>query len=199
MSHSTYVVVALHYRRAKHAIIKRRPQSFELVSPGVLLGATKQTPRDEQSFVLSAEFVAARASFLAILRIPVRRRAGAIPQSNKKGTTGFSFDLCQLPSAPGQPPFRFASSLHRDATQVAAPWTTYRAASYDLAAPAGRIWWLASVGIGLGLLRSSISRCRAVYYPRGPTSVATSLRSSHPCHSVRICRHLRSLTFSRLR
>lgn len=131
----------------------------------------------------------------------MRRGAGAIPRSKKDGTAGFSFEHCQLPSAPGErPPFRFASSLHRDATQVAASLTTYRAASYDLAAPAERMRWLASVGIGLELLRSSISRFAVHFYAHGgPTSVATSLRTCHPCHSVRICRHLRSLTFSRLR
>ena len=115
----------------------------------------------------------------------MRRRAGAIPQSNKDGTSGFSFDLCQLPSAPGErPPLRFASSLRRDATQVAACLIKYRAASYDLAASAERMSWLASVGIGLVLLRSSILRCRAVYSPRGPISVTTSLRSPPPLVTV---------------
>lgn len=69
----------------------------------------------------------------------MRCGAGAIPQSNKDGTPGFSFDLCQLPCCPWRaPPFRFASSLRRAATQVAAPLTKYRAASYDVAAPAER-------------------------------------------------------------
>lgn len=93
------------------------------------------------------------------------------------------FQLRRFPTAmrPWRaPPFRFASSLRRVATQVAASLSKYRAASYDLAAPAERRCWLASVGIGLGLLRSSILRCCAVYYPRGSTSVATSLRSPRP-------------------
>ncbi|POS80915.1 hypothetical protein DHEL01_v200682 [Diaporthe helianthi] len=95
----------------------------------------------------------------------VRCGAGAIHQnearSNKEPTDGV-----QLPTPPtatmpqgAAAPFRFASSLHRDATKVAASSTTYRPASYDPARPqssAGGRWWLAGVGIGHGLLRSSI-------------------------------------------
>lgn len=101
------------------------------------------------------------------------------PTRTGRRVSASTFASCH--AAPGERP-RFVSpqALRRVATQVAASMSKYRAASYDLGAPAERRWWLASVGIGLGLPRSSILRCCAVYYPRGSTSVATSLRSPRP-------------------
>lgn len=173
MSHSTWLSPYTYATDVDIDACSRRHHGVELVSRDHLLGATGQTPRDYQVSVpcLSRQLnpICCSLSVLRILRIPVRCGVGAIPRSNEGGTLGFSFDLCQLPCCPWRaPPFRFASSLHRGATQVAAPLTKYRAASYDLAAPAERTPWLASVGIGIGLLRSSISPCRAVCYPRGP-------------------------------
>lgn len=178
-------VVALDYRRIHKRKQHRASPELSWSARGFCSaprGRPHALARFPSMFVLSAELCHSQ-SVLSFLRIPVRCGAAWVQsrKSIRDGTEGFSFDLYQLPRCPGAaPPFRFASSLRRDATQVAASSTRYRAPSYDLPAPAQHRWWLASVGIGLGLLRSSISRRRAVIYPRGPTSVATSLRSPTP-------------------
>lgn len=136
-------------------------------------------------FVLSAELCRSPEKLLSTLRIShaVPCGAGAIQQNpSKNGTTGFSFQLRRLPrchrgSAPVS--FRLRLASRRDTGgRILDHMPSCLVRSRR--SPVERRWWLASVGIGLGLLRSSISRRRAEYYPRGQASVATSLRSPTP-------------------
>ena len=109
-------------------------------------------------------------------------RRGRKPAIQKGLDDGFQLRPLQTASCPwGTAPvsFRLKLASRRDTggrifDQIPSPPRTIPPP------PVERACWLASVGIGLGLLRSSISRCFAVYYPRRPTSAATSLRSPPP-------------------
>lgn len=138
---------------------------------------------------------------LSILRIPVRCGAGAILQIQRAaGRRVSASTFANYHAAQGHPPpVRFASSLHRDATQVAASSTRYRAASYDLAAPAERKWSLASVGIRPWAAAIADFTAPCSLLPTGSTSAATSLRSPTPlsqCQNLPACTEPHFLTIA---
>ncbi|KAG8162836.1 hypothetical protein KVR01_007314 [Diaporthe batatas] len=97
-------------------------------------------------FVLSAELCRNPENFLCILGIPVRccavlcgagaapARATKIRQTTARRVSAINSANC-YDATGAAPPFRFASSLHGDATQVAASSTRHWAISYDLAGP----------------------------------------------------------------